>query len=104
MKKSLFVSLLVMGVVALSTSVRADDVAEGKALFDAKGCAACHAVAPGASGAGPNLVGVGARRGSADAIASQIVKPVNTGPVPMPEGLADDKEAKKIAAYLMTLK
>lgn len=38
----------------------ADDVAKGKATFDAKGCGACHAF--GSVLVGPDLVGVGERR------------------------------------------
>ncbi len=97
---------LAFGTSAMAVSVaRADDVADGKALFDSKGCAACHAIAPGGVSPGPNLIGVGTRRDEAG-IVKQIVTPAANPnlPVQMPAGLADMGEAAKIAKYLVTLK
>lgn len=105
MKKTLLLAL-VLAASTVSLSARADDVADGKALFDAKGCAACHAVTPGATSVGPNMIGTITRRGTEAAIAQQIVKPVMspTAAAVMPEGLATAEEAAKIAKYIATLK
>ena len=47
----------VVAAAAASEDQASAPVAEGKAVF--AGCAACHAIAPGApSGAGPNLAGI----------------------------------------------
>lgn len=50
----------------------ADDIAKGKATFDAKGCGACHAF--GSVLVGPDMIGLGERR-TDKWIAKQILHP-----------------------------
>ena len=50
----------------------ADDIAKGKATFDAKGCGACHAY--GSVVVGPDMAGIGERR-TDKWIAKQILHP-----------------------------
>lgn len=54
---ALALALTLTGGVAMAEADGAAAVAAGEALF-AKNCAACHSVAPGVTGKGPNLQGV----------------------------------------------
>ena len=76
-------------------------------LAKAKGCTACHDVAKKVVGPGYNEVAKkykGAADGQAT-MAASIVKGSTGkwGPIPMPPNKVTDDEAKKLAAWILTL-
>jgi cytochrome c oxidase subunit 2 len=103
---------------AASGSAVSGDANNGRTLFSAKGCIACHTAAgvPNATGTiGPNLTGIGdpARRptltdgaaNSPEHIREWIKDPQKLKPgTMMPNLQLSDKEADDLTALLLTLK
>jgi cytochrome c len=101
MKRTLFAML---ATLAVATPVLAD-----QALATAKNCMACHAVDKKL--VGPSYKDVAAKyAGQKDAVDKLAVKIVKGGsgvwgPVPMPANAqVNDAEAKKLAAWVLTVK
>ena len=101
MKRVLFALLAVTAVVAPAMA--------DQALATAKNCMACHAVDKKL--VGPAYKDVAAKyagqKDAVDKLATKIVKGGSGvwGPVPMPANAqVNDAEAKKLAAWVMTLK
>ena len=101
MKRALFA---LMTLSALATPVLAD-----QALATAKNCMACHAVDKKLVGPSYKDVAVkyAGQKDAVDKLAVKITKGGSGvwGPVPMPANTqVNDTEAKKLAAWVMTLK
>ena len=104
MKRTLLVSLLVVGGFAASTSAMANEE-----LAKAKNCLACHAVATKL--VGPAYKDV-AKKSAGDAkappmLAAKVMKggAGTWGPVPMPANTqVNEAEAKKLVAWILSLK
>jgi cytochrome c len=101
MKRILFALL---ATVSVATPVLAD-----QALATAKNCMACHAVDKKL--VGPSYKDVAAKyagqKDAVDKLAAKIMKGGSGvwGPVPMPANAqVNDAEAKKLAAWVMTIK
>jgi mono/diheme cytochrome c family protein len=95
-----------------SANADAGDVAPGRKVFDAHGCAKCHSIgeqagAPPRKGKGPNLRHVGAEH-AADWIAAHIRDPKShKAESSMPKYTEDkigDADLKALADYLASLK
>lgn len=104
MKRAHFVSFAVLFALAGSGPVLAD-----QALATAKNCMACHAI--GNKLVGPAYKDVAAKyandKGAVDKLASKIMKggAGSWGAVPMPANTqVNEAEAKKLAAWVLTLK
>ena len=103
MKKALWAKL----AVAMSVAVAAPAFAD-QALATAKNCMSCHAV--GKKLVGPSYKDVAAKyagKNATDALAAKIMKGGSGvwGPVPMPANTqVTEAEAKKLAAWVLTLK
>jgi len=111
---------------AASASEPQGDAANGKALFEANGCVACHSVTPGdSSKVGPSLFGVvGRKAGTAPSLLGATEKLKNYGVIwsaetldefladpnakvpgtPMAGRLVDPQQRADVIAYLHTLK
>lgn len=103
MKRALF-ALIAASVVVVAAPAFAD-----QALATAKNCMACHAVDKKL--VGPAYKEVAAKyagqAGAADKLAQKIMKGGSGvwGPVPMPANAqVNEAEAKKLAAWVLTLK
>jgi cytochrome c len=103
MKRALF------ALIAASTVVVAAPAFADQALATAKNCMACHAVDKKL--VGPAYKEVAAKyagqAGAADKLAQKIMKGGSGvwGPVPMPaNSQVNEAEAKKLAAWVLTLK
>jgi cytochrome c len=101
MKRALFV-LAALG--ALATPALAD-----QALATAKNCMACHAVDKKLVGPSYKEVATkyAGQAGAADRLAAKILKGGSGvwGPVPMPANAqVNEAEAKKLAAWVLTMK
>jgi mono/diheme cytochrome c family protein len=82
-------------------------VAQGKKVYDANGCAACHAIAGKGGKSAPDLTRIG-REHKADWLGVQIRDPRKNTPgssMPAygPEQISD-KDLKALVAYLSSLK
>lgn len=76
-----------------------NDVAAGRALFQSKGCAACHG-AQGEGGIGTKLAGTALTR---DQIAQQMRTPTLGIMPPFPVSQIGDAELEQIIAYIMSM-
>ena len=104
MNKATWVSM----AIALSASIATPAIAD-QALASAKNCMSCHTVAKKL--VGPSYKEVAAKyAGQADAVdklAAKIIKGGSGvyGPVPMPANTqVNEAEAKKLAAWVLTIK
>ena len=104
MKKNLLLLLAMVSVAGVSTPAWAD-----QALATAKNCMACHAL--DRKLVGPAYKDVAAKyagdKSAVDKLASKIQKGGSGvwGPVPMPANTqVSDAEAKKLAAWVLTIK
>ncbi len=104
MKSTFFAQLAVSAVVVFAAPAFAD-----QALATAKNCMACHAVDKKL--VGPAYKEVAAKytgqKDAVDKLASKIMKGGSGvyGPVPMPANTqVNEAEAKKLAAWVLTLK
>jgi cytochrome c len=107
MKRSLLASLSALAVLTVATL--ATPAFADQALATAKNCMACHAV--GQKLVGPAYKDVAARyasdKGAVDKLATKIMKggSGSWGAVPMPANAqVNEAEAKKLAAWVLTLK
>ncbi len=101
MKRALFA---LMAAATLAGPVLAD-----QALATAKNCMACHAVDKKLVGPAYKEVAAkyAGKAGAADMLAAKIIKGGSGvwGPVPMPANAqVNEAEAKKLAAWVLTLK
>jgi len=122
----LFALAAFLGTSAASGSDLQGDAANGKELFQASGCVACHSVTPGdASKVGPSLFGVvGRKAGTAPSLLGATAKLKSYGVIwtaetldefladpnakvpgtPMAGRLIDPQQRADVIAYLYTLK
>ncbi|HEX6995057.1 MAG TPA: c-type cytochrome [Gammaproteobacteria bacterium] len=124
------IRLFALAALPATTAVFAGDLegdaANGKALFEANGCVACHSVTPGdSSKVGPSLFGVvGRKAGTAPSLLGATEKLKNYGVIwtaetldefladpnakvpgtPMAGRLPDPQQRADVIAYLHTLK
>jgi len=114
------VLVALVGVVAVSVSAFADDVADGAALFNAKGCVACHSV-DGSPRVGPSMKGVFGKVEKVmvggveqtitvddayvkESILSPMAKVVVSFPPAMPPQSLSEADVSKLIAYIKSLK
>ena len=98
-----------VGAAALFLAGPALAATEGETLMKTKGCVACHAVDKKL--VGPAYKDVAAKyagqKDAVDKLAAKIIKGGSGvwGPVPMPANAqVNDADAKKLAAWVLTLK
>lgn len=83
----------------------ADDLANGKNLFDKKGCLGCHKLEGRGNTIGPELTSVG-RQGhrNSEWLFKHFKDPQSVSPgTPMPKFGFTDKEAKELTLYMLSL-
>jgi cytochrome c oxidase subunit 2 len=85
----------------------AASTAEGKKVYDAQGCAACHVVAAKGGKTGPELTHIGKTKKAAD-LEKVIRDPKAVNPKALmpayPVDKIDAKKLKALVAYLVSLK
>ncbi len=104
MKRALFVLAALAALAALSAPALAD-----QALATAKNCMSCHAIDKKLVGPAYRDVATkyAGQPGAVDKLAAKIMKGGSGvwGPVPMPANAqVNEAEAKKLAAWVLTLK
>jgi mono/diheme cytochrome c family protein len=105
-KVTAFLLALPGGMPPGSLDLGGASAAEGKRLFEQKGCRACHGVEPGETGASPrvpNLAGIGSKV-TAEWLDRWIADPRAYDPhSPMPKIEMTEPERRAVVAYLLGL-
>lgn len=95
---------LIVGGIQLASADEGGKAEKGKALFEAKKCAMCHAIGGKGGKMGPDLSDVGGKQ-TQDWLAKFLKDPKGTKPgAKMPAVKGTDEELDAIAGYLATLK
>jgi len=104
--KKILIPLFSVAALASFQTANAADEAAATALFNSKGCIACHSIEN--KMVGPSYKEVAANRTEADVaeIAAHIKNGSQGvyGPIPMPPSGVTEEEAKILAEWVITLK